>query len=445
MAFDAEALERALAPLPPCGGLAVGFSGGMDSSTLLHCLAGLRRAGRLPAPLRALHVNHGLDPDAGRRQAFCERACAELGVGLASRAAEVSRSPSLENAARTARYAAFGELLDEGEALLLAHHQDDQLETLLLRLLRGAGPAGLAGMPRSRPVGRGFLYRPLLDVPRSDLAAYARRCRLAWVEDPGNADERSDRNYCRRRVLPAVTARWPAWRGGWSRSLALLGDAAGALEELADADLARAADGDALDVGRLRALGPARRRNALRRWTARLGLADPGWRRLNRLVAEILEGGPGGELAADGYVFRRHRNRLWVLARPAPAPGPPPRLLLSVPGPVPLPGNGALVLAPAARGGLARDMGELEVRYRAGGESLRLPGRPAKTLKSLLRERGVAPWIRERTPLLYHRGSLVCVPGLGVAAGALAGPGEAGVAVGWRPPELAPSGTAASE
>lgn len=173
---------------------------------LLHALAARRTA--LPAPLHAVHVNHNLNPDSGRWAARCQSVCDALAVPLESFAVTVvAPGASLEAAARDARYEVFRELLEDGEILLTAQHQDDQLETFLLQALRGAGAHGLAAMPRTARLGHGWLLRPLLDWPRAVLEVWARAEKLAWLEDPSNADDRFDRNYLRRRVVPVLKAR----------------------------------------------------------------------------------------------------------------------------------------------------------------------------------------------------------------------------------------------
>ena len=187
----------------------VGFSGGLDSTALLDLLVQLSRSEQLP-PLMAVHVNHGLSPNADAWQLHCEQVCRRLGVPLESRRVEVSNSgKGVEAAAREARYAVFEELLEPGGVVLLAHHLDDQVETFFLRLLRGAGTQGLSAMPANRALGRGILYRPLLEFSRDQLRDYAAQRQLEWVEDESNAQSGPKRNFLRREVLPLVEQRWP--------------------------------------------------------------------------------------------------------------------------------------------------------------------------------------------------------------------------------------------
>lgn len=208
-------LLQALAPWREAGGWCVAFSGGLDSTVLLHLLAQLARSEALPA-LSALHVHHGLQAAADGWPAHCQAVCRSLGIPLRVERVQVAVGGSIEQAARDARYRAFQANLGEGQVLLTAQHLDDQAETLLFRLLRGAGLRGLAAMPVSRPLGGGRLCRPLLGVSRAELEAYAQTHRLDWVEDPSNQDPRFSRNYLRREIMPRLASHWPqaspAWR-----------------------------------------------------------------------------------------------------------------------------------------------------------------------------------------------------------------------------------------
>ncbi|HDQ9214135.1 TPA: tRNA lysidine(34) synthetase TilS, partial [Pseudomonas aeruginosa] len=201
-------LLQALAPWREAGGWCVAFSGGLDSTVLLHLLAQLARSEALPA-LSALHVHHGLQAAADGWPAHCQAVCRSLGIPLRVERVQVAVGGSIEQAARDARYRAFQANLGEGQVLLTAQHLDDQAETLLFRLLRGAGLRGLAAMPASRPLGGGRLCRPLLGVSRAELEAYAQTHRLDWVEDPSNQDPRFSRNYLRREIMPRLASHWP--------------------------------------------------------------------------------------------------------------------------------------------------------------------------------------------------------------------------------------------
>ena len=416
----------------------VAFSGGVDSHALLHALAS--RRGELAMPLGAVHVDHGLHGHSPAWAQHCRRVCAGLDLEFVLLSGDARPAPgeSPEAAARDLRYHLLADWLPAGALLLSAHHQDDQAETLLLQLLRGAGPKGLSAMPGAAPLGRGTLWRPLLDCGRADLLAYAREQGLDWLEDPSNADTRLDRNFLRHQLLPELKTRWPAAAAVLARSAELCAEAAELQEQVARQDLAAAA-GDrsgTLSVTALGRLPEARQRNLLRHWLRAAGFSLPSRAVLGRVLAEVLGARPDAEPCVHwpGCEVRRYRDALFALAPLAPPPGGQPldwspEETLELAGGTlradPVPGQG-LRLAPGTR---------LQVRFRQGGEQLRLPGREHRhTLKQLLQEAGVPPWERERLPLLYLGEELVAVAGLWVAAGHLAGEGEAGWKILWRLP-----------
>ncbi|SDA74796.1 tRNA(Ile)-lysidine synthase [Pseudomonas sp. NFACC15-1] len=391
----------------------IAFSGGLDSTVLLHLLATLSRHHALPA-LSAIHVHHGLQAVAEAWPDHCRSVCGALGVTLEVVNVQVRPGASIERAAREARYGAFVAALQGNEVLLTAQHRDDQAETLLFRLLRGAGVRGLAAMPRQRPLGLGHLLRPLLEVPRAELQAYATQQGLSWIDDPSNDDHRYARNYLRQRVFPVLAEHWPQASATLARSAAHMGEAQGLLDDLARIDLAQAATSDAFDwlglqslvLAPLRALSPARQRNALSHWLAPLTLLPDsdhwaGWDSLRDAAddARPIWRLAGGELhRAAGRVWWLSDH--WLCSLPGPVDWADPAL------PLPLPGNGrvALIGQPPA--------GPLSVRYRQGGEVLALAGRGHRDLKRLLNEKGVPAFVRGRLPLLYQGERLLAVANL---------------------------------
>ena len=430
MAFDPDRLvER----LPPAAGYWVAFSGGLDSTVLLHALAA--GAPRLAGPLRAVHVDHGWSLQSPAWARHCQAVCDGLGVACVQRRVDAPPAPgeSPEAAARKARYGVLRGLVGGGEAVVTAHHRDDQAETVLLQLLRGAGPRGLAAMAPEAVFGAGRLLRPLLGVPRAELRAYAAAAGLRWLDDPANADPDYDRSYLRQSVAPRLRRRWPGFEAVLARSADHCAEASALLDERAREDRA-AARGRApgsLAVSRLRGLSGPRRRNLLRFWLRTRGLPVPGTarlRELERLLAARADAEP--RLAWPGAEVRRYRDDLHALVPLAPVPtGAWPWDLA---GPFELPGLGRLVAGPAVGTGLsaAACRGGVEVRFRAGGERCRpAPGSPSRPLKKLFQEAGVAPWWRARWPLLFVAGRLAAVPGLWTCQGWRAGPGEPGIAV----------------
>jgi tRNA(Ile)-lysidine synthase len=399
----------------------IAFSGGLDSTVLLHLLAHLAKTQSLPT-LNAIHVHHGLQAAADAWPEHCRAVCAALGVPLQVVRVQVQPGASLERAARDARYHAFTETVQANEVLLTAQHRDDQAETLLFRLLRGAGVRGLSGMPRQRPLGKGHLLRPLLDVTRAELVAYASEQGLSWVEDPSNEDRQYSRNYLRHQVFPALTSRWPQAVATMARSAAHLSEAQALLDDLADIDLSLAStvsDFDwlglpSLELAALEKLSVARQRNAISRWLEpRTRMPDSdhwsGWEDLRDATGDAR---PIWRLA-QGELHRAGGRVWWVSGawlNPLPVAG----TWLDPALPLVLPGNGVLTLS-----GKIPD-GPVQIRYREGGEVMGLPNRGHRDLKRLLNENAVPSFVRGRLPLLYKDGQLLAVANLkGLDGGAI--------------------------
>ncbi|MGO1071477.1 tRNA lysidine(34) synthetase TilS [Lysobacter sp. CA199] len=395
---DSDAITRALAQAPDAP-LWVGYSGGLDSTVLLHALAASPR--RRERGLRAWHIHHGLHPQADDWARHCREFCDAHGLELSVSPVSVARDggDGPEAAARRARHAAFEAGLGENEVLALAHHRDDQAETLLLRLLRGSGPDGLAAMRRWRDCGRGQLWRPLLDLPRAALEAYAHRHGLRWIDDPSNQEQRYDRNFLRHRVLPLLRERWPQADAAFAVSAELSGQASGLLD--ADDALAlaqtRSLDPQALSRSALLALPQARRARVLRRWIAALDLPPLPAQGVLRIESELLSARADAEaqFVWHGAVIRAWRDLLH--AQPL-RPALPKDWNHDWDGrePLSLPDGGQWRLD----GADAFDM-PCVAHARRGGERIALPGRTHRhALKHALQELGVPPWERLRLPLL---------------------------------------------
>lgn len=426
------ALARKLDEWPRGAGFAVAFSGGADSTLLLAALA------RLPAarPLRALHVDHGLHPDSAHWAEQCAATSRTLGVEYVETRVAVDRgSPlGLEAAARTERYRALRELLAADETLLTAHHADDQLETLLLRLLRGTGARGLRGIVEHARFGRGYLGRPLLDFTRAELRTHAERFGLAWIEDPSNRDAAHDRNYLRLHVLPALSARWPA-APRMAQRLARQMAEAGELLAARAAEDARALERlDRVPLGVLRELPASRRNNLLRYLLSELGLSTPNARQLRELVASLDVHRPDAQtrVAWPGAEARIYRSSLYLLAplpaRSAPGTSAPLSRAAAWIGP-----EGRVELVPTDGDGLPDtwiDAG-VTVRFRAGGERFRPLGRGfGCSLKRWLHDAGIVPWMRARVPLIFRGDRLAAVADLALDESAAA-PAARRYAVSW--------------
>jgi tRNA(Ile)-lysidine synthase len=438
--FAGAVLDR-LEHLPEGAAICVGFSGGLDSTVLLHVLAEDLPPGR--HRVSALHVNHGISPNADAWQKSCERFCANHGVPLAVERVRLPHATpeGLEAAARTARYAVYASRSEP--YLALAHHRDDQAETVMLQLLRGTGLRGIAAMPELRklPGTQVQVFRPLLNAARGDIHAYAVARGLRWIEDESNASKRHDRNYLRHDVLPLLDARFGAWREALVRFARHAGAAGELLDALATIDGAPAVPGETLALAE--GLDDARRANALRAFLARNAVAMPSEARLAEMVRQLFRSRGDARVRIEhaGVVLTRHRGEVFIERDLAPLDswsvpwrGEPAVELGS--------GRGSVVFASARGEGLrASRVGEGAWRFgpREGGETLRPDSlRPTRTLKNLLQEKAVPDWQRERLPLLFHGERLVWAPGIGVDADYACGPGEEGLAPLWTVAGKAP-------
>ncbi len=369
---------------------------------LLHLLLAAQR--RMPAQLalRTVHIDHGLQPAAVDFRDFCRSTARHWRVPLAVVKAQVlpARGESVEEAARTARYAALARALKPGELLLTAQQADDQLETLLLALMRGAGPAGLAAMPQAMAFGTTRLLRPLLTFERTALKAYADGHALSWQEDPSNGQLRFDRNYLRARVLPVLRERWPAAARTASRSAAHCAAAAAVLASSARGDLAAAADGPDLEMAVLRRWSPARRAAVLRLWMADRGLQAPELRHIEQ-IAVLMDARPDAqpELRLPACVVRRFAGRLVLDTEPQLQEGASPatqrwswrRGALQLAG-----GELAIAADPHGNLDISRLPQQLLVQYPAAADGRRL--------RKLMQELEVPGWQRERLPLVFAAG-----------------------------------------
>lgn len=431
--LEADALYATVVRLGLPARLLVAFSGGMDSTVLLHALARLSASHHLP-PIEAVHIDHGLNPASGDWARHCENLCRELGVGLRVERVSAHAVPgqSPEAAARSARYSALQALVGEGDALLTAHHRDDQAETLLLQLLRGAGPAGLAAMPEQAPFGCGRLLRPLLGEPRRALRAYAQAECLRWVEDQSNFDTDLDRNFLRHEILPRIERRWPGASITLARAARLQAESEALARALALRDGALGEGADAtLAVKGLAALSPIRQRNLIRYWLRERGLPWPAYKRLEELRRTMLEAGPDRcpVVAWPGAEVRRYSGRLYAL-RPASTRIVEREVDWRPDRPLELHGLGKVLIGTRVSGaGVRWEPGEAPLRlcWRKGGERCLPAGRRHHhALKKLFQQARVPPWERDRIPLIYKGDELVAVVGHWYCGPCLARKGESG-------------------
>lgn len=394
----------------------VGFSGGMDSTALLHLLANdatVRACG-----LRALHVHHGLHPDADAWAEHCQRVCAALGIACDVVRVMVERDSGLgpEASARQARRNVFAQVLRDNECLALAQHRDDQAETFLLRALRASGPDGLASMRPWQRFAAGWMWRPLLDTPREILLGHARANGLAWIEDPSNADVALDRNFLRHRVLPLLRERWPQADAAFSRAATLAAEGSDLLGERDPVLLASVREeiGAALSVTALRGLSTAKRARALRHWVATLGWPPLPAEGIVRIETDLLCAASADSntdrmprFAWHGVEIRRWRDGLHAIERDRALPQDWSRHWDGR-EPLTLPNGDRFVLhgAPGFPTPLA-------AHARRGGERILLPDRGGHhhALKHVLQELEIAPWDRARMPLLSTADGLLLAAG----------------------------------
>jgi tRNA(Ile)-lysidine synthase len=417
----------------------VALSGGRDSMVLLDALHEL--APELSIILSAAHVHHGLSPHADTWAAFCGEACSARRVPFALHRVRVVRAggESLEAAARVARYAALA--TSDADLIALAHHADDQAETMLLQLMRGAGPPGLAAMPLTRSPALGpLLLRPLLAVPRSAIDAYARARGLAFVDDESNADTGMKRNLIRHEIAPRLAAAFPGYPATLVRAAAHQADAARLADDLARLDAANAIVTDVnrgmlLDRGFLIALfrrAPYRARNLLRWFVAEHGLRAPSAARLAAMLDQLVHAAPDSRvrLPHDGAEIGFYRRRIAVHP-PAVAPF---LILWRGERELALP-HGTLEFTRCSGGEpdcVSLERQEVSVRLRVGGERIRLaPDRPRRALKSILRDARMPPWQRESLPLVFCGDALAAVPGIGVDTAFQAPAGTPGYSIRW--------------
>ena len=416
----------------------VGLSGGRDSVVLLHALSRMVHTLDLPMSLSAVHVHHGLSPNADDWAGFCTAFSQRCGVPLDIERVDVPRDSGegLEAAARRMRHGIFA--TRDADWLALAHHRDDQAETVLLNLLRGAGIAGAAGMLPERPQARGpALIRPLLGVPRSELETYAEDHGLRWIDDESNTDVHFRRNFLRRDIIPRLEEKFPGTQRSLARAAGHFAEGAGLLDDLAQIDRATVlSPSGRVGLAAFNGLAPARARNLLRYEWLRAGFRAPDTRWIEEArqqlatadhLSETCVKTPEGEL-------RVYRGELYIVRhRPDTS-----EVILPWRGETVLPWAGGRVrFVRCEGGGIKRALlenGDACIRSRRGGERLQThPARPRRSLRNLLQEASVPAWERNYLPCLWHGDRLAWVAGLGVDVSFACPVGEAGMLPVWEP------------
>ncbi|WP_372987620.1 tRNA lysidine(34) synthetase TilS [Marinobacter sp.] len=398
-----EALCAPVRSLPAHNRRWIAFSGGLDSTLLLHLAA---HCFPFSPDLRAVHINHQLQANSEQSEQFCRRICEALGIELLVRRVDVRAengegiAGGIEEAARHARYAVFEEILEAGDLLLMAHHADDQAETVLFRMLRGTGVRGLAGMPHERALGAGRLVRPLLEFDRARLSQWANEAGLEWVEDPSNVDERFDRNFLRHKILPELKERWPGLNARLGHTAAACAEQVALTDRLAEIQW-----GDCAPDGRhpctelLNQLPLPEQKNLLRWWIRTSGYELPSIQDLGQVISELIHAREDGEpeLLGSGFAIRRFRGRLYLVPD---QPEPEMASAELLPGELLCWGGWRIRLLPV--GGQKPPLPAIRVSTRQGGERFRpVPEGPGKRVKKWLQEQGIPPWERPRIPLVF--------------------------------------------
>ena len=434
-----KSFKTNLADIPEADTFWIAYSGGLDSTVLLHLLHD--RKDEFNAQIKVVHINHGLNKNADAWADHTASVCHNLNLPYLSIVLNLEKEPglSLEELARFHRYKVLSELMQSSDVLFTAHHQDDQVETFLLQLLRGAGPEGLAGMAVLMKFHHGWLARPLLNATREQVIEYATENSLVWIEDESNVNQKFDRNYIRHNVIPVLAGRWPSLNKTITRVAAHQAECASFLNEIAREDLKKLVQNeqDSLDINSLNTLDFPRKKNVLRYWIRENGYPVPGSEITKKIITELI----AARIDAQPCIrwakveLRRYRNRIYLMEQFKKHDldrkiswNLKEKLFLD---------NGFLTAETCKSKGINKDLvkdDQVEIRYRKGGEKIRLPAKQhSQKLKKLFQEAGIPPWHRENIPLIYIDDNLVSVAGLWVDARFHAGKGDNGWYISFHP------------
>lgn len=423
MSFNAALLNENIAAYSNAKVLWVAYSGGCDSHALLHSLVALRS--QIPNEIKAIHINHGLSPLANEWEEHCRKVCEKLEVpytaikvdASSKRSGNNNKSP--EEAARNARYKEWKKLVDKDEVILLAHHQDDQAETVFLQLLRGSGVKGLAAMPAQQNFSEGLLCRPMLGFLRKEIQAYASEQSLNWIDDPSNFDTDFDRNFLRQDVIPLLESRWPSLKKTLSRTATHNAEADHLLTELAEQDWLNVKNNNQIQISTLLELDKKRQRNVIRFWLSSISKVTlPDTNHLQRILDEVLTAAEDAspEVIWRGGEVRRFQGLLYAQDKNRVPENDFELIWENLEKPLAITSTGINLTASASVGkGLSQSKlksANISLRFRRGGESCRPVGRgQTHQLKKLFQEWQVPPWLRGSVPLIYVNGELAEVVG----------------------------------
>ncbi|AEG01774.1 tRNA lysidine(34) synthetase TilS [Methylomonas methanica] len=423
------------------GNIYIAYSGGIDSHVLLHLCAS---QADLHARITAVYVHHGLQAQADDWAAHCDNQSTALGIGFLCLKvdAKAANGESPEAAARQARYKALMTLIQSDDLVLFAQHREDQMETVLLQLFRGAGVRGLAAMPLAAPFGRGSLIRPLLPIPKSAIREYARVHRLNWVEDPSNQSSDFDRNFLRNQVIPLLKQRWPSLDKTVARSAQHCAEASALIATWNSAHLGSLAnpEDNSLNIDKLKSLEDAEITGLLRHWFSSLGLKPPSQALLQTVKQQFLHSDAfaNPHLVTQGHVLKKYRQTLYCLTEKTFAPLPDAQDWPAEKCTMRL-ANDCVLSLTTTNAGISQSLwhgSEITLKPRSGGEKLKLANRAGRhDLKKLFQEAGIPPWERQSRPLIYLNGQLAAVAGLWIAEWACAQIDAGCYRITWQPPQ----------
>lgn len=425
MEYQRSSLQASISPITPIKRWVVAYSGGVDSTVLLHALVFSLRSSNTSTAVTAIHINHQLSAQAQAWQQHCHASATALGVDFYSETVTLDTTgKGIEAAARDARYAVFEAFLEEGDCLLLGHHQSDQAETLLLRLLRGAGVTGLCAMPESRAIGTAQLLRPLLSVSKAAIIDYAQQQQLLWVDDESNDLAVYDRNFLRHQIMPLLSQRWPSVVAQCDKTAQTMRQTEDLLVEVAQEDFQRldsqsSRAGSSIDLAALSRLSAARKNNVLRYWCKTLAYSLPDSEQLAQIEQQFFSVSFIASSACvswSGCELRQFSGRLYLM-----------KALAKFVAPVPIDWDGMSDVDLQGLGVLRVHHSENKARlppqpyriqWRQGGERCTPMHRQhSQTVKKLLQEYGLETWLRDRIPLIYRGDELAAVGDLWINRG----------------------------
>lgn len=390
----------------------IAYSGGLDSQVLLHLCAN----SIINNKIKAIHIHHGLSNNADQWVEHCKEICQNLKIPLIIKRIQINeiKRKSLEEIARKERYQIFEELLEENDVLLMAHHADDQAETFLFRALRGSGVEGLSAIPQQRKLGKGLLYRPLLNFSRMELQKYAHENNLKWIEDESNQSEEFDRNFLRKQIIPVLKNRWKGLEKTLCRTAQIQTETAQLLLEVAQQDLAQCIGENSfmLKIKKLLQLSEQRQTNLLRYWLKDLNFEIPSRAKIKQILQTVLMAGLDRQPCVKwkGVEIRRYQEHLYAIS------------------PVPIISTQHIEFNWNLKQPLLLPLGQLsakqnqfglpnntyQIRFRKGGETCFVYGQHHE-VKKLLQEKGIPSWLRSFIPLIYKENILVAIPNVVIA------------------------------